>query len=802
MNKKRVIRKVAVLGSGVMGSRIACHFANIGLEVILLDIVPRQLSEQEAAKGITEASPSFRNRMVNESLEFAVKSNPSPLYNKSLVSRIKTGNLEDNLDWINQADWTIEVVVENLEIKKQLFERVEKYRKQGSLITSNTSGIPIQLMAAGRSEDFRKHFCGTHFFNPPRYLRLLEIIPTPETSAEVVDFLMNFGSLHLGKTTVNCKDTPAFIANRVGIYSIMKVLETMQKLELNVDEVDKLTGPVIGRPKSATFRTADVVGLDTLIKVADNLYAALQKDESRDIYQVPAYVRSMEQQKWLGDKSGQGFYKKAKNAKGEREIHTLNLHTLQYEPGKKAKFATLEATKTIDKPAERFKVLLNGSDKAGEFYRHTFYGLFQYVSNRIPEIADELFKIDDAICAGFGWEIGIFQTWDILGLESTLKQMETLGYMPAQWVYDMISGGFHSFYQLKEGSKRYYDIPLKAYKAIPGTEDFILLQTLKENKVIWSNPGCSLYDIGDGVLNLEFHTKMNTLGTEVILGINKAIETAEKGYNGLVIANEGQNFSAGANLAMVFMYAIEQEFDEIDFMVRSFQNTLMRVRYSSIPVVVAPHGLTLGGGCEMTLHADRVQALAETYIGLVEFGVGLIPAGGGTKEFVLRCSDSFEQGDPELYHLQNTFMNIATAKVATSAAEAKEMHIIRDKDGITYNKDRQIADAKTAVLAMAEEGYIQPIQRKDIKVLGKSAMALFHAGINGMKMGRYISEHDQKIAQKLAFIMAGGDLSYPQLVTEQYLLDLEREAFVSLCGERKTQERIQSILTSGKPLRN
>lgn len=802
MKEKRVIRKVAVLGSGVMGSRIACHFANIGLEVVLLDIVPRQLTDQEQSKGLNETHPAFRNRIVNESLDFAIKSNPSPLYHKSFASQIKTGNFDDNLNLIAQADWTIEVVVENLEIKKQLFDRVEKFRKPGTLITSNTSGIPIHLMAEGRSDDFKKHFCGTHFFNPPRYLRLLEIIPTKETSTEVIDFLMHFGSLHLGKTTVNCKDTPAFIANRVGIYSIMKVLETMQKLEMSVDEVDKLTGPVIGRPKSATFRTADVVGLDTLIKVADNLFKSLIQDESKAIYQVPAYVRTMEERKWLGDKSGQGFYKKAKNEKGERVIQTLNLHTLEYGPSQKVKFATLEATKSIDKISDRFKVLLNGTDKAGEFYRHTFFGLFQYVSNRIPEIADELYKIDDAICAGFGWEIGIFQTWDILGLEPTVKQMEALGYKPAQWVYDMQSKGASKFYQLKDGSKRFYDIASQQYKSIPGTEDFILLQTLKESKTIWSNQGCTLYDIGDGVLNLEFHTKMNTLGTEVIMGINKAIDIAEKNYNGLVIANEGQNFSAGANLAMVFMYAIEQEFDEIDFMVRSFQNTLMRVRYSSIPVVVAPHGLTLGGGCEMTLHADRVQALGETYIGLVEFGVGLIPAGGGTKELTLRCSDSFEQGDPELYHLQNTFMNIATAKVATSAFEARDMQIIRPKDGITVNKDRQIADAKTAVLAMAEEGYIQPIQRKDIKVLGKSAMALFYAGINGMKMGRYISDYDQKIAQKLAYIMAGGDLSYPQLVSEQYLLDLEREAFVSLCGERKTQERIQSILTSGKPLRN
>ncbi len=800
--KKRIIKKVAVLGSGVMGSRIACHFANIGLQVVLLDIVPKELSEAEKAKGLNESNPLFRNRIVNESLQFALKSNPSPIYHSSFSSRITTGNFQDNMSMIADCDWTIEVVVENLEIKKKVFEQVEKFRRQGSLITSNTSGIPINLMTDGRSEDFKTHFCGTHFFNPPRYLKLFEIIPTKYTSQEVIDFLMKFGSLNLGKTTVLCKDTPAFIANRVGIYSIMKVVETMQKLDMSIDEVDKLTGPIIGRPKSATFRTADVVGLDTLIKVADNLHNGLPNDESKELFKIPAFMRSMEANKWLGDKTAQGFYKKSKTAEGAREIVSLDLNTLTYVPQKKVKFATLEGTKAIENHRDRFKILLAGTDKAGEFYRHSFFGVFQYVTHRIPEIADDLYQIDDAICAGFGWETGIFQTWDILGVEKTAKQMESLGYKPASWVYEMLASGKSTFYQVSGGSKKFYDISTKSYKGIPGTEDFILLETLKQDKVVWGNAGCTLYDIGDGVLNLEFHTKMNTLGSEVIQGINYSIDKAEKEFKGLVIANEGQNFSAGANLAMVFMYAIEQEFDEVDFMVRQFQNTMMRVRYSSIPVVVAPHGLTLGGGCEMALHADRVQALAETYIGLVEFGVGVIPAGGGTKEFVLRCSDAYESGDPELNTLQNAFMNIAMAKVATSAYEAKDMHIIRDKDGITLNKDRQIAEAKAVVIKMADEGYIQPIPRSDVKVLGKSAIALFKAGINGMKMGRYISEHDQKIAEKLAYVMAGGDLSYPQMVSEQYLLDLEREAFVSLTGERKTLERIQSILTSGKPLRN
>lgn len=798
---KRSIRKVAVLGSGVMGSSIACHFANIGCEVLLLDIAPKELTEEEKKKGLTVDSKAVKNRIVQSSFDKCIKSSPGPLYSKKFISRISLGNFDDDLAKIKNYDWTIEVVVENLDIKKKVYEQVEKYRTPGTLITSNTSGIPIHLMAEGRSDDFKKHFAGTHFFNPPRYLKLFEVIPTESTDPEVTKFLLHYGDLYLGKTSVLCKDTPAFIGNRVGVWGLLKVIDSMRKYDLNVDEVDKLTGPVIGRPKSATFRTSDVVGLDTLVKVANNLYAGLPKDEGREMFKLPEVVNKLEQNKWLGDKTGQGFYKKVKGADGKSEIHTLDLKTLEYKPKAKAKFATLETTKTIDNLKDRFKVLLAGKDKAGDFYRDCFYGLFQYASNRIPEISDELYRIDDAVCAGFGWELGPFETWDAISVEKSLPLMEAAGYKPAQWVYDMLAGGNKSFYKVEAGQRKYYDIPSKSYKVITSKEAFIILENLSD-KVVWKNAESKVTDLGDGVINFSWNSKSYTLGSSVIEGMNKAIDLAEKNYRGLVIGHQGADFSLGANLGMVFMYAIEQEYDELDFMVRAFQNSVMRIRYSSIPVVVCPQSRTLGGGCEMTMHADLVQAAAETYIGLVEVGVGLIPGGGGTKEFTKRVSDGLEEGDVELNALQNAFMNIATAKVALSAEEAREMGVLRSKDRISINKDRQILDAKAAAIELAEAGYTMPVQSKSIKVQGRTGMALFAAGVNGMKMGRYISDHDMKIAMKIANVMCGGDLSYPQEVSEQYLLDLEREAFVSLCGEKKTLERIQSILTGGRPLRN
>ncbi len=798
---KRSIRKVAVLGSGVMGSSIACHFANIGCEVMLLDIAPKDLTDEEKAKGLTVESKSVKNRIVQSSFDKCIKSNPGPIYSKKFLSRISLGNFDDDLQKIKNVDWTIEVVVENLDIKKKVYEQVEKYRTPGTLITSNTSGIPIHLMAEGRSEDFKKHFAGTHFFNPPRYLKLFEVIPTPSTDPEITKFLLHYGDLYLGKTSVLCKDTPAFIGNRVGVWGLLKVIDSMNKYDLNVDEIDKLTGPVIGRPKSATFRTSDVVGLDTLVKVANNLYAGLPNDEGREMFKLSKVVTKLEQNKWLGDKTGQGFYKKVKGADGKSEIHTLDLKTFEYKPKQKVKIATLETTKTIDNLKDRFKVLLAGKDKAGDFYRDCFFGLFQYASNRIPEISDELYRIDDAVCAGFGWELGPFETWDAIGVEKSMANIEAAGYKPAQWVYDMLAAGNKSFYKVEGGQRKYYDIPSKSYKVITSKEAFLILENLSD-KVVWKNAESKVTDLGDGVINFSWSSKSYTLGSSVIEGLNKSIDLAEKNYRGLVIGHQGADFSLGANLGMVFMYAIEQEYDELDFMVRAFQNSVMRIRYSSIPVIVCPQSRTLGGGCEMTMHADLAQAAAETYIGLVEVGVGLIPGGGGTKEFTKRVSDSLQEGDVELNALQNAFMNIATAKVALSAEEAREMGVLRTKDRISINKDRQILDAKAAAIELAEAGYTMPPHAKNIKVQGRTGMALFAAGVSGMKMGRYISEHDMKIAMKIANVMCGGDLSYPQEVSEQYLLDLEREAFVSLCGEKKTLERIQSILTGGKPLRN
>lgn len=797
------INKVAVLGSGIMGSRIACHFANIGVEVLLLDIAPKELTPEEQAKGLALTHPTVKNRIVNAALQTTVKTNPSAIYSQSVLKRVSTGNFEDDMSKIANCDWIIEVVVENLGIKQKVFEQVEQFRKPGTLVTSNTSGIPIHMMAEGRSDDFKANFCGTHFFNPPRYLRLLEIIPTPHTKPELVDFLMHYGDKFLGKTTVLCKDTPAFIANRVGVYSIMSLLHLVEKMDLTVEEVDKFTGPALGRPKSATFRTTDVVGLDTMIKVSKGLYDNCPDDKAHDLFKLPDYVQKMEANNWLGDKTKQGFYKKTKSVEGKTEILALDLKTLEYRPQQKVKSATLEMTKTIEKVADRMKVFATGKDKAAELFRASFFGLFEYVSDRIPEISDELYRIDDAMRAGFGWELGPFEVWDAVGIQASLDGMKQLGHAPAIWVTEMLAAGHTSFYKIEDGVKKYYDIPSKSYKAIPGADEFIILDNLRANKVIWKNGGASIIDLGDGILNVEFHSKMNTIGGDTLSAINKAIDMAEKDYRGVVIGNDGANFSAGANVGMIFMMAVEQEWEELNMAVRMFQNTSMRIRYSSIPVVVAPHNLTLGGGCEFSLHADFVQLSAETYMGLVEFGVGVIPGGGGSKEFALRASDEFKADQIAQNTMKDRFLTIGMAKVSTSAVEALELGYLQiDKYAISMNRSRLIADAKAKAIELADAGYTKPVQRKDIKVLGKQGLGIVYAGANTMYSGGYISEHDKKISEKLGWVMCGGDLSSPTEVTEQYLLDLEREAFLSLCGERKTLERIQSIVTKGKPLRN
>ena len=793
---QRIIKKVAVLGSGVMGSKIACHFAGIGVQVLLLDILS---PSAEADKGST----AQRNQVVNDALSTALKSNPSPVFTKEAAKKIKTGNFTDNMKDIASCDWVIEVVVERLDIKQSVFTEVEKYRTPGTLITSNTSGIPIHLMTAGRSDDFKKHFCGTHFFNPPRYLRLLEIIPTPDTDPAVISFLLNYGDLFLGKTTVLCKDTPAFIANRIGVFGMMAIMNAMEKLQLSIDEIEALTGPIIGRPKSATFRTADVVGIDTLVKVANGVYENCLQDEAREKFVIPGWLNIMVENKWLGDKTKQGFFKKmAPNEKGEKQIHVLNLTSLEYEPRKKPKFTTLETAKPIEDLPTRLKALCSGTDKAGEFYRLFHYHLFSYISHRIPEITNELYRVDDGMMAGFGWEVGAFESWDILGVAKTIAAMKEGGYKVADWVEEMLAAGVTSFYKVENGKRFLYDISTKAYAEMPGGTAFIVMKNFA-GQTVWKNSACRTYHLGDDVLGLEWYTKMGSIGGEVLEGIQKSISLAEDKYKGLVIANEGANFSAGANVGMIFMLAIEQDYDEIDMAIRMFQNTMMRVRYSGIPVVLAPHGLALGGACEMSLHADKVIAAAETYTGLVEVGIGVIPGGGGTKEFVLRASDETHNGEVDTITLQNRFLNIATAKVATSAQEAFDMGIYRKgKDLVSMNLGRRIADGKNAAIDMYDQGYVMPVQRDDIKVLGRGALGAMLAGINGMRLGNYATDHDVTVAKKLAYVMCGGDLSEATLVSEQYLLDLEREAFLSLTGEKKTLERIQGVLKTGRPLRN
>ena len=786
-----------------MGSGIACHFANIGVEVLLLDIVPRELNDKEKAKGLTLENKIVRNRLVNEALMTSLKSKPSPIYSQKFADRITTGNIEDDLHKIKDVDWVMEVVVERLDIKQQVFEKIEKYRTPGTLITSNTSGIPIKFMNEGRSEDFQKHFAVTHFFNPPRYLKLFEVVPGPKCTQEVTDFLMMYGDKFLGKTAVLAKDTPAFIGNRIGIFGIMSLFHVVKEMGLTIEEVDKLTGPVIGRPKSATFRTIDVVGLDTLVHTANGVKDNCPNDEMRDQFVIPDYVNTMMENNWLGSKTKQGFYKMTKNASGKREILSLDLDTLEYRAKKSAKFETLELTKTIDNVTDRFKVLVAGKDKAGEFYRKSFAAMFAYVQNRIPEISDELYRIDDGLRAGFGWEHGPFQIWDAIGVAKGVEIMKAEGKEPAAWVTEMLAKGETSFYSVKEGATFYYDIPAKSHLKKPGQDSFIILDNIRKTNEVWKNSGAVIQDIGDGILNLEFQSKMNTIGADVLTAINKAIDLAETNYQGLVIGNQAANFSVGANIGMIFMMAVEQEYDELNYAIKYFQDTMMRMRYSSIPTIAAPHGMALGGGCEISLHADKVVAAAETYMGLVEFGVGVIPGGGGSKEMALRASDLFQKGDVQLNVLQEHFLTIGMAKVATSAYEAFDIGLLqKGKDVVVVNKERQIAQAKQHAMLMAEAGYTQPAARKDILVLGKQALGMFLVGTDSMEASRYISEHDKKIANKLAYVMAGGDLSEPTKVTEQYLLDIEREAFLSLTTERKTLERIQHMLKTGKPLRN
>jgi 3-hydroxyacyl-CoA dehydrogenase len=795
----RRIKKVAVLGSGIMGSGIACHFANIGLEVLMLDILPRGLDD-DALK-----NPVTRNSVANDALKKAIKSKPAALYRKDFASRITTGNFEDDFEKISSCDWIIEVVVERLDIKKQVFEKVDQYRSPGSLVTSNTSGIPIYMMLEGRSEDFRKHFCGTHFFNPARYMRLLEIIPTPETDPEVVSFFMNYGDVFLGKQTVLCKDTPAFIANRVGVYAMAKLYQLTTELGLRIEAVDKLTGPAIGRPKTGTFRLGDLVGHDTAAKVIQGIKQNCPDDEQAGTFEIPKYLQFLLDNNFLGNKSGQGFYQKTRerDENGRKKILALNLDTLEYEEQQKPALASLKTAKQIDKLDKRVQAIFNAEDKGGQLIRKSLLGLFAYVSNRVPEISDNLYSIDDAMKAGYAWDLGPFEYWDIIGLKKGVELAEAQGEQIADWVKDMLESGHESFYKRESGKKLYYDIVEKDYKEVPGTGEYIHLDNYRSQAPVFKNSEVVLHDIGEGVLCLEFTSPHNAIGEGVLRGMNKAIEIAEEGdWKGLVIGNNATNFTVGANLMMIAMLAYQQEFDELNMAINLFQQTTMRCRYSSIPVVAATQGYVFGGGCETIMHCDAAMCAAESYIGLVEVGVGLIPGGGGTKEFALRASDQFFEGDVQIPTLIEHFKTIALANVATSAHEAYGYnYLLSHKDTVVLNRDRNIAEAKAKVLELAEN-YTQPIQRTDVSVLGRQGLAALYTAANELRLGRYASEHDIKIAHKIAWVLCGGDLTGTQQVSEQYLLDIEREAFLSLCGEQKTLERIQHMLQTNKPLRN
>ena len=795
----RRIKKVAVLGSGIMGSGIACHFANIGLEVLMLDILPPKASDAELQH------PKVRNSVADQALQAALKSKPAALYDAAYASRIKTGNLEDDLAKIAECDWVIEVIVERLDIKQQLFERVDRFRRPGTLVTSNTSGIPIHLMAAGRSEDFKQHFCGTHFFNPPRYLRLLEIIPTADTLPEVTNFLMRFGDINLGKQTVLCKDTPAFIGNRVGVYAMAKIYQLTTRLGLDIASVDKLTGPFIGRPKTGTFRLGDLVGHDTAARVIQGIKANCPDDEQAATFEVPAYLQFLLDNNFLGNKSGQGFYKKTaeKDEKGKPVILSLNLESLTYELPQKANIPILHSAKQIDDLSQRLKAIFKGEDPGAQLIQQSLGGLFAYVSNRVPEITDQLFNIDDAMKSGYAWEMGPFEYWDAIGVEQGIAVAEQLGETIAPWVHEMLSLGITRFYKSQQGKKYAYDMHSKQYQPIPGTEAFVILDNYRDQAPVFKNAETVLHDIGEGVLCLEYTSPHNTMGEGVLRGLNEAIDIAEQGkWNGLVIGNNATNFSVGANLMLIAMMAYQQEYDELSMAVRMFQQTVMRCRYSAIPVVAATQGYVFGGGCETIMHCDAAMVSAESYIGLVEVGVGLIPGGAGTKEFAVRASDSFFEGDVMIPTLIEKFKTIAMASVSTSGQEGfNHGYLLKHKDSIVYNRDRAIAAAKDKVLQLAP-GYIQPIKREDVYVLGRQGLAALYAAANELKMGKYASEHDIKIAHKIAWVLSGGDLTGPQQVSEDYLLDLEREAFLSLCGEPKTLERIQHMLQTNKPLRN
>lgn len=800
-----LIKKAAVLGAGTMGAAIAAHLANAGVPTLLLDIAPNELLPAEEAKGLSLESPQVRDRIVESLFAAAKKLKPAPFMSLGNAKLITLGNFTDDLAKIGDCDLVIEAVVENLDIKHKLFTEVDKHRKPTAVIASNTSGIPIDAIAEPFSDDFKEHFVGIHFFNPPRYMKLVELIPGKKTSGEIACGIAGFLDQRLGKGVVPAKDRPNFIANRVGTFGMMATVHEMLAMGFTPTEVDQMTGKAIGHAKSATFRTSDLVGLDVLAHVNNNLYPAIPEDEDRDVFKLPDVIERMLAAKILGDKTGGGFFKKSKDAEGKRTILELDLATLEYKPQEKAKFPSIEAGKQIDDLPKRINALVWGEDRVGEFLWKTISRMSRYSANRIPEIADSIVEIDNAIKWGFGWEIGVFETWDAIGLERSVERMRGEGVAIPVNIEKMLASGATAFYKRANGETEYYDLVNGGYKKVPSRPGVLILKDVKDRTgVIRSNAGASLIDIGDGVACLEFHSKMNSLGADTVGLMHTAIDEVEKNHVGLVIGNQGGNFSAGANLMLLLLAAQEEEWDDIEMMIRGLQRAVMRMRYSAKPVVTAPYGLTLGGGCEITLHGNRVRASAETYIGLVEVGVGVIPAGGGTKEMAMRAGDAWAKtpdADP-LAFLKKTFETIGTGKVATSAQEARELGFLGPCDSISMNGDRLIQDAKQEVLNLAASGFVAPVERNDVTVFGESAESAMKLAIHMMNRGGYISEHDKIIGCKLAHILAGGSINHRTEVSEQYLLDLEREAFLSLCGMRKTQERIAAMLKTGKPLRN
>lgn len=805
MRTKFNVAKAAVLGAGTMGAGIAAHLANAGIPTLLLDIAPKELTPDEEKKGLSLESPQVRNRIVNSLFEAAKKLKPAPFMLADNAKLIKTGNFTDDIGKLKECDLVIEAVVENLEIKHKLFAEVEKNRKPGAVVASNTSGIPIDSIAEPFSDDFKKHFVGIHFFNPPRYMKLVEVIPGSNTSGEIACAVSGFLDQRLGKGVVPAKDRPNFIANRIGVFGMMATIHEMIAMGFTPTEVDQMTGKAIGHASSATFRTSDLVGLDVTAHVTNNLYPAVPDDEDRNVFKLPELIQTLLDKKLLGDKTGGGFFKKSKDAEGKRIILELDLNTFEYKPQEKTKFASLDAAKAIEDRAKRVRTLVWGDDRVGEFLWKTTSRVSRYAANRIPEIADTIVEIDNAIKWGFGWEIGVFEAWDAIGVAESVERMRKEGQAVPASVEKMLASGATAFYKSENGEHFFYDLVGGGYKPMPARPGVMILKDIKDRTgVIKTNPGASLIDIGDGVACLEFHSKMNSIGGDTVAMLNFAVDEVERNFKGLVVGNQGGNFSAGANIMMILLAAQEEEWDDINLAVHALQQAIMKLRYSSKPVVTAPYGMTLGGGCEIAIHGNRVRAAAETYIGLVEVGVGVIPAGGGTKEMTMRAMDAAQKApdaDP-LSFLKKTFETIGMGKVATSAQEARSWGFFRDIDSISMNGDRLIADAKQEVLNLDASGFVAPVRREDIFVMGEAGEAAMKLALHMMKQGGFVSDHDVLIGKKLAHIMCGGSMNHSAYVSEQYLLDLEREAFVSLCGERKTQERIAAMLKTGKPLRN